>query len=82
MDVEYDRPSGLFDRDERVRQQVTAERLADVFVTYDQNLTGLRGLSMPRTTFPPARSNSGFQTVCKWRMDVSAVAGGQAVKLH
>jgi len=37
---------------------------------------------MPGTTFPPARSNSGFQTVCKWRMDVSAVAGGQAVKLH
>lgn len=37
---------------------------------------------MPGITFPPARSNSGFQTVCKWRMDVSAVAGGQAVKLH
>jgi hypothetical protein len=37
---------------------------------------------MPGTTFPPARSNSGFQTVCKWRLDVSAVAGGQAVKMH
>ena len=59
-----------------------AERRADVFVSYDQNLTGLRGLSMSRTTFPLVRSNLGFQTVCKWRMDVSAVAGGQAVKLH